>query len=323
VADVSRRGAVDRLRGAWDIGSFLSQLGCSVAQMERLLPLGDGEVPIRVVCEAAGVPLVLFPTLSLPGWTTWKRFTDALKPQRPIVNLQLVGNRLAIDDGDATGYSVRSESDASMRALCRAGLVGPFDIVGHSAGGTIALDFALNWPEVVRTLVLIEPGAAWVLRGAGRMHGAIRAFVRDRLGAYATTMTSRRYGNFLKRSYGDPGYDPWKSPFWPLLCAYRNNMKFRAALYTHADDMQRLRCLKCPVLLVRGTESDVFHHAVIDILAEHLCNARIVDLPGGHVPHFGRGMKPFLDVVAAFQGSVDPIGREAAVATVPAAMPVA
>ncbi len=34
---------------------------------------------------------------------------------------------------------------------------GPVDLVGHSYGGVIALDFATRWPERVRSLTLIEP----------------------------------------------------------------------------------------------------------------------------------------------------------------------
>jgi pimeloyl-ACP methyl ester carboxylesterase len=303
--EVSRRGGIERLSGVWDVGSFMRQTGVSDEQLRGLLRLPDSEIPMRVVSEVDATPIVLFPTLSLPGWLTWRRFTETLKCRAPVATFQFIGNRLAFVGADSTGYSVRRESDAVKRGLDRAALKGPFHIVGHSAGGTIALRFALDWPDAVKSLTLVEPGSAWILEATGRIDEKIARFLTSRLRTYRRRATPARYAAFLKKSYGDPNYEPLKSPFWPLFCAYRGNLQFRTALLTHRDDLVRLRCLRVPVLLVRGKDSDCFHRRVVDTLSEILPDVRVAELPGGHVPHGGPGAEPFLNLLATFQHAAD------------------
>jgi pimeloyl-ACP methyl ester carboxylesterase len=62
-----------------------------------------------------------------------------------------------------TGYSIKVESNAMARSLDQLCLTGPVNVVGHSLGALVALDFALDHPDRVRTLVLSEPPAFWVV----------------------------------------------------------------------------------------------------------------------------------------------------------------
>ena len=66
------------------------------------------------------------------------------------------------------GYSVKMESAAVARSIDRLGTTAAFDLVGHSLGALVALDFALDHPDRVRTLILAEPPApaiAWGTTG--------------------------------------------------------------------------------------------------------------------------------------------------------------
>ncbi len=70
------------------------------------------------------------------------------------------------------GYSIETEVDALGRTL-EAMRAGEVDVIGMSHGGVVALVFALQNPQRVRTLTLIEPPAFWVLPNHGRdMEGA-------------------------------------------------------------------------------------------------------------------------------------------------------
>ena len=51
-----------------------------------------------------------------------------------------------------------------MRCWPMPGATGPIHLVGHSYGGAVALRFAMQQPERLRSLVLIEPVAFHLLR---------------------------------------------------------------------------------------------------------------------------------------------------------------
>src|SRR5262249_45992342 len=53
-----------------------------------------------------------------------------------------------------------------LAAIIKALKLGPVHLVGHSVGGAVALHLALRYPELVRSLVLAEPGVGSVLTDA-------------------------------------------------------------------------------------------------------------------------------------------------------------
>jgi non-heme chloroperoxidase len=65
-------------------------------------------------------------------------------------------------DADASVASVDRQVD-DLAALVRTLGSTPSHIIGHSFGGAVALNFALRYPELVRTLVLVEPALSGVL----------------------------------------------------------------------------------------------------------------------------------------------------------------
>jgi pimeloyl-ACP methyl ester carboxylesterase len=167
----------------------------------------------------------------------------------------------------------------------------------------LALDFAMDHPEQVRSLTLIEPGLAWLLAATGSIDSALKRVIRHRMSCYAMPLTRARYARFLRETYGEEGYDPRRSPRWRMMCAYMGNMRFRSALFAHVDRAERLAAFRCPVLLIQGRNSDPFHRAVMSALRARMPGARFVEMPGGHVPHYGAGVVPFLRLLEELHAS--------------------
>ncbi len=292
---------------SWDVATFAASIDASMDDVARALEERQNEIRLRVFPDRGGVPIVLFPTLSLPGWIGWRRLIGRMQHRRQLVTFQLLGNRWALNGyRGLRGYSVNRETTAVEAVLGRSGVRRPFDVVAHSAGGCIALDFAIRNPGAIRSLTLIEPALAWVLEAGKGIDGDIKRFIARRKRVYRKNISEDEYAEFIQQAMpAGERVDPRASPYWPDVSIYRDNMKYRLPVYRHRDRLDRISALSCPVLLVQGRHSDRFHHSVIDILRSHFPRSRIVEMRGGHSPHLGDGLRPFVRHLNRFLREID------------------
>jgi pimeloyl-ACP methyl ester carboxylesterase len=251
-----------------------------------------------------GAPLVLVGG-GLTGMLSFLPHQQRLASQRKVIRAQLLSVQYGLEDRPLPqGYGLRMESEALAAALEAEGLTGAIDLIAWSYGAATTLDYALNHPERVRTLTLIEPPAFWVLEETGRMD-AQSADEKHQLATLNTGMledvseeqlvTFAHLAGFVPR-----GVAPQSLPQWPVWFQHRRSLRGNDGPLLHRDARARLAALKVPVLLVKGTGSSHFLHAIIDALAATLPNARVIELPGGHAPQLV-AMDRFLAEVAAFQ----------------------
>jgi pimeloyl-ACP methyl ester carboxylesterase len=302
VARPTPSGRLRILENYWDCGTFLSSIDASVKEFVELLRPSINQIRIRSLPGRPNAPLVLFPTLSLPGWIGWRRFLRDYPTKSARVTFQLLGNRWALEGhGRVEDYSVRKETVAIEKSFKKSRLSEPFDLVAHSAGGCYALDFALRNPSSIRTLTLIEPSIAWVLRDAGAFDADLREYIARRMRHYRAGITEKQYAQFILETMAtNSSADPRGSPYWSDVAAYRENMKFRPAIYKHRDRVARLKDIRFPVLLVGGRHSDRFHQRILEILESLIPRSRLIVMRGGHAPHLGRGMVPFMRHLSRF-----------------------
>jgi pimeloyl-ACP methyl ester carboxylesterase len=247
-----------------------------------------------------GSPIVLVPG-GLTGWLSWRPHVERLSRTRRVYLVQLLNVQLGLENTPLPAdYSVRMESQALEATLADLGLCGEVDFVAWSFGGLVTLTYALDHPDRVRTLTLIEPPAVWALRAKGPfdedtnrvvsyLKTPLDAVTEDDLEGFA------RVVGFLSAS------EEGKTiPQWPVWMKHRFSLRNNPFVVAHDDDGARLAAFAPRVLLVKGTASAPFLHKIIDVLAASFPHAEVTEMPAGHAPHIV-SMERFLGELKAFQ----------------------
>jgi pyruvate dehydrogenase E2 component (dihydrolipoamide acetyltransferase) len=123
--------------------------------------------------EGRGDPLVLVHGAGTSG-AIWRRATPLLVERRRIVAPDLPGYGGSAAAGP--GFALEAVAGRLALGLEQAGVPAPFDLVGHSMGGAIAILLAARRPELVRRLVLVAPaGLAALPRAVAMLLGTVAA----------------------------------------------------------------------------------------------------------------------------------------------------
>lgn len=232
-----------------------------------------------------GAPLVLVPG-GLTGWISWDAFVPIFESDHTVTCVQLLNVDYGLEGKPLPDdYSLAYESRDLAKTINDLGIE-KADFVAWSYGAAITLDFALNNPERVRSLTLIEPPAIWVLRN--------RNLLREVLDGDEETMKElsvddisenqlawfSRFAGFVPQST-----DPTTVPQWPVWVKHRQSLRNNVVVFDHTDSLERLRNFHIPVLLVTGEGTSLFLAEIIAALGEEFPDARIAKFPGGHAPH--------------------------------------
>jgi pimeloyl-ACP methyl ester carboxylesterase len=253
-----------------------------------------------------GGPLLTLLGGGLTGWRSWQPHQERLADTRRVVRVQLLAVQFGLEGRPLPdGFSVDSESHALAATLQTLSPRAPVDLVGWSSGGLIALDFALDHPERVRTLTLIEPSAIWALPPIEQLEEPARRELQE-LRALSEEMvddvTEAQLAKLIcLAGMCSPDSPPLQQlPIWPVWVQHRLSLRNTRTEFQHTDSVERLRRFDRPVLLVKGTGSSAWLHRVVDVLAAHLPRAEVVELPGGHAPQLAATDR-FLERLATFQ----------------------
>jgi pimeloyl-ACP methyl ester carboxylesterase len=235
----------------------------------------------------------------------------ALTAQLPALHItapDMIGHgRAAPWDGHSDFHTACTRAAiAQAEALARS-QGGPIDLIGHSFGATVALRAALERPELIRTMVLIEP----VLFAAARADGApeYRSYAADHAlfqALMADDQDAAAAAVFLNHWGDGRGFDglPAATNAYvlhrlPLILAQSGGV-----LGDSGGIMGYLRLQSCPVpaLLLRGAASPPIISSIHRALAARLPNMReaVISgaghmLPLSHPADCARAIMGFLD----------------------------
>jgi pimeloyl-ACP methyl ester carboxylesterase len=162
-------------------------------------------------------------------------------------------------------------------------------LVGNSAGGTIAVEMALRYPERVQALILVDPA----IYDSGGIPWFVRALIQfppfRRLGPLLVRSIASNGIELLKSAWHDPtlitpeilaGYqkplqvEDWDRALWEFTLVNGDN---------GLDG--RLKELKVPTLVLSGDDDRIVPTTQSVRAASEIPGAKLVVIPNcGHVP---------------------------------------
>jgi pimeloyl-ACP methyl ester carboxylesterase len=182
-------------------------------------------------------------------------------------------------------------------------------LIGHSMGGNVALKYAAAHPEKVSCLVVVDIGPEMSRRVEARS-ARMRAAKKDTYPTldgvvayleaadpYAPRDLLGQEAAHLTRKLPD-GRFTWKQHQMFIELGTK-----KTGPASSEEKWQMLRQVSCPVLILRGQESDILNEVVALRMLAEMPNARLVNIEGaGHYVHrdnparFEKEVRRFLGV---------------------------
>ncbi|MDX5413182.1 MAG: alpha/beta hydrolase [Rhodobacterales bacterium] len=246
-----------------------------------------GGVPTNWITAGSGPREALLIHCSLGHAGGWARMAAALDDVITGIAYDLPGHGRSADwDGvsDIQGISTAMAVD-----LITDKARGPVDVIGHSFGGTVALRLAVERPELVRSLTLIEP-VLFSIAAADRPDlkvGEDPNMIRYRAALQAGDLEGA--AEAFTTVWGDGrGWDQMPDSQRKAMTARIHLIEAgNPGIYGDVAGMlsgRKLERIACPLLLIRGGDSPEAIAAINDGLARRIPQARQLVLPGaGHM----------------------------------------
>lgn len=236
--------------------------------------------------KGEGSPVALVPG-GLTGWVSWAPLAEELSATRRTIRVQPIHNELgsAGERGEA-GYTAAIERESLLMTVDALG-VETADFVGWSSGGRALIEFALAYPERVRTLTLVEPAAYWILDGLGESTPEVARLNQFLHALAGQDVSEDDLAEFLELAGLAPTKDQaGDHPAWPGWVPHRMALSWSSEQADRPDrDVAELADIRCPVLLVHGSATTDWLKRVVAVLDERLPDTRVLELPGDHASH--------------------------------------
>lgn len=204
----------------------------------------------------------------------------ALSRHEPLLSLaEAIGGKVTLFDtpghGRSDDWDAKQDFQTLVSDAAAACCVGPTHLIGHSFGGTAALRLAVERPDLVNQLTLIEPVYFAAAKGTPE-HSAHAKVFRPFVGAMLMGDEARAAEIFN---------DLWGSVAWnDIPTRMQNQLVQRIHLIVAGGgaieedalgitSQERLNDLNIPVTLIRGAQTQPVIKSIHDALVARIPNA--------------------------------------------------
>lgn len=202
----------------------------------------------------------------------WRKITPYLQDRYRLLAPDLLGFGATKFRNRRQDASHDDQADL-VRALIKHAGQGMVHVVGHSYGGATAMRLAVRYPEVVQSLVLIEPALTPILCHAGEntlyeeSHIEALAFIRDADTGRDVAAWRRFIDNYngdgTWASLSDRAQTRLLNVTAPMAAAYKANLHNSTGLRDLAE-------LTIPTLVLCGEKTNEAYHRICGIVWEQV-----------------------------------------------------
>jgi pimeloyl-ACP methyl ester carboxylesterase len=227
----------------------------------------------------------------------WDFFADAIAGRLRLVATDARGH--GESGRPADGYAPQEFVDDAIAVLDALAIQRTM-VVGHSMGGTHAIRLAAAQSDRVERLVIVDAGTEAMREGSERARRL--SLERPERFEYADDALA-----YLRRT--SPGYseEVYKNRMHWLFREDGGDFVWRSSrdaltsiMSSRGSDLaEALRAVRCPLLLLRGTRSNVLSADVAERMVKSVADGRLVELDAGHNVALDRP-KELAEVVVAF-----------------------
>lgn len=182
-------------------------------------------------------------------------------------------------------------------------------LIGNSAGGKIAFETALMYPQRVQALVAVD---AAVYAGGGSpsfVRPILKTPQMRHLGPLIARQIEKNGDDFIRSAWHDPSkitQETWDGYRKPLRVENWDRALWELTIASEASDLaERLDELTLPVLVITGDDDRIVPTEQSLRLADELPNAILYVVAAcGHLPHEEKP-EEFMQVIASFLAELD------------------
>ena len=258
----------------------------------QFIELSDGltvhlrdEGPLSGQADAPAIILLHGSNADLYTWDAW---AQGLRQQYRVIRYDQIGHGLtgpATDDDYSLG-SFTGDLDEIADKLA----LDSFILAGNSMGGAIAMQYAIEHPERLDGLVLVDAGGAPIKReGGGNL--AFKIASLPGLGSIMSTVMPRSLvERSLRQSVSNQDIvtDEMVDRYWEMA-RYPGNRAATLKRFStprSAFDPAQIAQVDVPTLVMWGEEDSLIAYEAAGWYMEHLPDATLANYPGiGHLPH--------------------------------------